>query len=128
MVEQKDLKKDFAFLKNKVLGILVYGSYATEKATPRSDIDICVVLGKGKDISKRLKEIWEKVNVNKKNYDVKTFEELPLHIQIEIIKKNKIVYTKDKPELYEYFYFYRKLWKDQEHRQMISKKELVESL
>ncbi len=36
-------------------------------------------------------------------------------IQIEIIKNHRMIYD-DKLELSEYFYRFRKLWKDMEHR------------
>ena len=44
---------------------------------------------------------------------MKVFEELPLYIQMDIIK-NRVIYG-DKFELSEYFYQFRKLWKDMEH-------------
>ncbi|MDK2988166.1 MAG: uncharacterized protein PWQ47_1304, partial [Methanothermococcus sp.] len=50
-------------------------------------------------------------------YDLKIFEELPLYIQINIIKnfKGNVIYG-DELELSEYFYKFRKLWRDMEHR------------
>ena len=48
-------------------------------------------------------------------YDVKVFEELPLYIQIEVIRKHRVVYG-DELELSEYFYQFRKLRKNMEHR------------
>jgi len=40
---------------------------------------------------------------------------LPLYIQIDIIKNHKVVYGNEL-ELSEYFYQFRKLWKDMEYR------------
>lgn len=125
MVEIEDLKKDFSFLNGKVLGILLYGSHAQGENTLRSDVDICIVVGDKKKLTEILRETLRKVD---KNYDIKLFEELPLHIKISIIENNRIIYAKNKPELYEYFYFYRKLWEDQKHRQDINKKEIIETL
>ncbi|WP_297497210.1 hypothetical protein [Thermococcus sp.] len=48
-------------------------------------------------------------------YDMKVFEELPLYIQIEVIRSHRVIYG-DELELSEYFYRFRKLWKDMEHR------------
>ncbi len=48
-------------------------------------------------------------------YDIRVFEMLPLHIQINIIK-NHLVLFGDELELSEYFYFYRKLWNDVKQR------------
>lgn len=39
-----------------------------------------------------------------------------------------VVYCKDILELYEYFYFFRKLWKDQERRNRLTKEEIGDML
>ncbi len=57
-----------------------------------------------------------------RNYDICLFELLPLCMKIEIINNHVILYT-DELELYEYFYRYIKLWKDQGHRQKLSLEE-----
>ena len=36
-------KKDLAFLQDNVLGVLIYGSWATGESHEKSDIDICIV-------------------------------------------------------------------------------------
>lgn len=115
----KNIRKDFSFLKDKmekgeIDAVLFYGSYAENKQTVRSDIDICVVAPKlktPKQFSKLLGEIWQNVNANK--YDVRIFEELPLYIKMEVINKHKVIFSKNIPELSYYFYRYRKLWQDQ---------------
>jgi len=45
------------------------------------------------------------------------FAELPLYVQIQVIENGILVYSHNKFDLYEYFYFYRKLWEDQKCRQ-----------
>ena len=65
-----------------------------------------------------MKEIFRKVDVHGKKYDVFIFEELPLYIKAEIIKNNEIVFG-DAGEFYEYFYFVNKLWEDQKYRQEV---------
>ena len=106
MIEK--LKEDFEEFKDRVFGILLYGSYAKDKYTKRSDIDICLV-GVDKDT---YMEILGKLG-NK--YDIKIFEELPLYIQIDIIKNHKVIFG-DELELSEYFYKFRKIWRDMEKR------------
>jgi predicted nucleotidyltransferase len=106
MIEK--LKKDFEEFKDRVFGILLYGSYAKDEYTKRSDIDICLV-GVDKDT---YMEILGKLG-NK--YDIKIFEELPLYIQIDIIKNHKVIFG-DELELSEYFYKFRKIWRDMEKR------------
>jgi hypothetical protein len=34
-------------------------------------------------------------------------------MKMEVIENHEVVFCRDLPELYEYFYFFRKLWKDQ---------------
>lgn len=130
MVEIGSIKKDFSFLlsRNDVLGILLYGSAANGSATLRSDIDICIVSPSFKDTRELLKEIYRKLDVFTKKYDVHCFEELPLYIQIRIIKSHKIIYTRDVYELHEYFYYFRKLWEDQAMRQHVTAEEMAEIL
>jgi predicted nucleotidyltransferase len=106
MIEK--LKEDFEEFKDRVFGILLYGSYAKDEYTKRSDIDICLV-GVDKDT---YMEILGKLG-NK--YDIKIFEELPLYIQIDIIKNHKVIFG-DELELSEYFYKFRKIWRDMEKR------------
>jgi len=72
--------------------------------------------------------VFREVNTASKDYDVHVFEELPLHIQMDIIHEHQIVHTSDKYGMYEYFYNYRQLWKDQKHRNEMSKEEILSTL
>ena len=125
----EQIKKDFSNIveKKKITGILLYGSYIDNKATSRSDIDICVV-APDEDMHNLLSYILQNINVNLKKYDVRFFSELPLYIKINVIEKGMLVYSPNKLDLYEYFYIYRKLWADQKQRQSISKDELISFL
>lgn len=129
MAEIKKIKKDFEFLKKEkgLLGVLLFGSRAEKKPHKKSDFDICIV-APNQEPSVVLGKVFRKLDTVGKKYDVHVFEELPLYLQMEIIKNHRIMFTKDKYELYEYFYFYRKLWKDQAHRNTPSKKEIMKTL
>lgn len=124
---EKTIKDDFSFLKDDVLGILLYGSRLKREDTRRSDIDICIVAGE-KDRVKILQKVWHHVDVSGKNYDVKIFEELPLYLKAEVIENHQIIYARDKGELFEYFYKFRKLWKDQRYRNALKKEEILKML
>jgi len=130
MVGIKTIKKDFLFLslRDDILAILLYGSVAKGEETQRSDIDICIISPSCKDKLGLLNEIYRKLDVFSKKYDVRFFEELPLYIQINTIENNQIIYTKDVYELYEYFYYFRKLWEDQAMRQKVTPAEMAEIL
>lgn len=112
-------KKDLSFLKDKmekgeIEAVLLYGSYAENEQTARSDIDICVVAPKlktSKEFSSLLGQIWRKIDASK--YDARIFEELPLYIKMEVIKRHLVIFSRSIPELHYYFYHYRKLWQDQ---------------
>ncbi len=119
----EEIKLDFEFIKHKALAILLFGSMA--KGKEARDLDICIVKPNEKNI---LNKIFRKINVNEKNYDIYIFEELPLYMKMEVIKNHLIIFSKSKQDLYEYFYFYRKLWKDQEKRNKITKEDLFKML
>ena len=42
----REIERDFDFLKAKVLGLLLYGFYARGEEDERSDIDVCIVVGR----------------------------------------------------------------------------------
>jgi len=111
------IKNRLKFLENfeEVHSVLVFGSYARGNATSRSDVDVCLVMPNCNDCRRR--EIAE-LAAGKlgKRFDVKVFEFMPLFLKISVINNHIIIFTRDKCELYEYFYFYRKIWKDQKHR------------
>lgn len=126
----KKIKTDLKPLQ-KFGDVVIFGSYATGDATPRSDIDAAVVTGK-RDREKN-KEIWWDLlgKANPAKYDIKVFELLPLPVQMSIIENYVVVYG-NRLDLSEYFYFYRKLWKDVEPRykenQFKSVKEKIKAL
>ena len=110
------IKRDFEFLSDSVLAVVVYGSRAKNEETERSDIDVCIVAPN----TDGFKIFRETLHLD---YDIRIFELMPLFLKIEVIKNHEIIYTRDILDFYEYLYFFRKLWKDQEHRQRITKEE-----
>lgn len=128
MAEEEDIKiieKDFQFLKDKILALLLFGSRAIKKQHEKSDYDICIVKPESKEI---IREVFRKINVNEKKYDVHLFEELPLYMKMRVINNHEVIFSKNIYDLYEYFYFYRKLWKDQEKRNKITKEDILKML
>ena len=94
---------------------ILFGSALSQHFIPeRSDIDIAIITQK-KDKNANV-SIWEAIlGQNPPIYDVKIFELLPLYMQIDIIT-NYLVIFGNSLEISEYFYYYRKLWKDMEIR------------
>ncbi len=134
MDEKEDRYRiDFAFLEKdeNVLAVLLFGSGAKDQLSIRSDRDFCVVAPEIRDragMRSLLKKIYVNLDVVGKRYDVWLFEELPLYMKLQVIENHKVVFCMDLPELYEYFYFYRKIWDDQKHRQEMDKEELMNVL
>ncbi|MBD3197802.1 MAG: hypothetical protein GF317_22310 [Candidatus Lokiarchaeota archaeon] len=75
----KNIKQDFfPIISNKnILGILLFGSYAKDQKTNRSDIDICIVAPEEQSAD-LLSSIFQEINTSMKKYDVRLFQELPL--------------------------------------------------
>lgn len=113
-MDKRQIKEDFQFLKkdDKVLALLLFGSQIKEKTHEKSDTDICIV-APDTNPQEILKQVFSKINTEKKKYDVHTFEEFTLRLKHYIIKDHEILWTKDKRKLQEYFYKYQKIWKDQ---------------
>ncbi len=131
MDKYKKINSDLSFLKkdNRILAIIIFGSQTSDENSIQSDKDLCIVAPniKNKENMKEILEsIYRNVDISGKKYDIWLFEELSIYMKIQVIEHHKIIYCKDIPALYEYFYFYRKLWKDQKHRQDLTKKELIE--
>lgn len=121
----EEVKLDLLPLKK--YNVVLYGSYTTSYFTERSDIDVAVLTRETKP--ERNKKIWLSLlgRVPQK-YDVKVFELLPLAIKASIIKKYIVVFG-DQLDISEYFYHFRKLWKDvkkrYEENQFVSIQEML---
>ncbi|RMF91741.1 MAG: nucleotidyltransferase domain-containing protein [Methanobacteriota archaeon] len=121
----EELKERFAFLKDDVLAILVFGSHARGEGAPSSDVDICIVAPESRP-SEVLSKVYQ--NMDTKRLDVYCFSELPLHLKMDVIHHHKTLFVRDKPALYEHFYLYRKLWADEERRHRVTKEEILAML
>ena len=110
--------REFEFLKDRVLAVLIFGSAVSDENA--RDTDICIVAPGGFDI----KEVFRRVDVAGRKYDVWLFEELPLYMKMEVIERHEVVFCRDILELHEYFYHFRKLWKDQKRRNEVTGEDL----
>jgi predicted nucleotidyltransferase len=100
------IKKYFSYLhtNKKILGIVLYGSFATSKEHTKSDIDICIVAPHANHIE-LYKEILKDFPGDLTNLDIRFFEELPLLIRGDIIEEGIILYARNHGELMEYYFF-----------------------
>ena len=121
------IKKDLEFLnmppwEERLLGVLLYGSWARGEANPRSDIDLCIVVPQASGRA----ALWRKFvsHLRDPRYDVRIFEMLPLHIKIAVIEEGVVLHSRDDLELWEYFSPFRREWEDQKHRHMLDPEEM----
>ncbi|MBS3773186.1 MAG: nucleotidyltransferase domain-containing protein [Candidatus Thermoplasmatota archaeon] len=119
------LEKEFGFLKDRVLALLLYGSHATGDAHQQSDIDLCIV---NPDTPAVLNETFRRVDVAGKKYDVYLFEELPLYLQVAVMQAHQVVFCRNIYDLHEYFYPYMKRWKDQKDRNTVTREDVLRGL
>src|SRR3989338_11176419 len=88
----ENLKKDIMEIRNDAFAILIYGSYITENATKRSDIDACIVLGNNN--KEKIDVIFKKIlrlSAKNEKYDIRIFEQMPLFMKMEAIENGEII-------------------------------------
>lgn len=97
----KELKKISEKAENDehVLAVVLFGSYARNEKF--SDIDVCVVLKKGKFnrlflSKKRLEYLTAFPDI-----DVQIFQQLPLYIKIRVLKEGKMIFCRNEDSLYD---------------------------
>lgn len=94
--------------------VVLFGSYASGEAGPRSDIDVAIVTRL--DDQKEMMQIRiEAAGKAPDCYDIQVFEALPLILQGAIVE-NFVVLFGDPLEIGMYFYHIRKIWDDYRHR------------
>lgn len=83
----------------QILAVFLFGSAAREENSPKSDIDVALVMGKDTHtqeflFQKRLRYLEEF------DLDVQIFESLPVYIRNRIIKEGRILFCRDEDRLY----------------------------
>jgi len=86
----KKLVKELSKIKS-IKAIYLFGSHATGNAGPLSDIDICVI---APNITEKEKE--EVTRNGFENMDLMLFSDLPLTIQVRVLRQGKPLYLTDK--------------------------------
>ena len=95
--------------------IVLYGSFVTGRYNPRrSDIDVALLTRSSEKVTNIA--AWQ-VALGKcpPPYDVRVFELFPLFLQAEVIQGYQVVF-RNSLDISEYFYQFRKIWRDIEGR------------
>jgi len=121
------IKKDLEFLNRppwveRLLGVLLYGSWARGEESPGSDIDLCIVVPQASGRAALWREFVS--HLRDQRYEVRIFEMLPLHIKIAVIEEGVVLHSRDNLELWEYFSPFRREWEDQKHRHILDPEEM----
>ena len=85
----------------KVRFITLYGSMTVRKYTNLSDIDIAVFYEGDKD--ERFKFRMKILGRVKDDFDVRTFQDLPVYIRKEIISHGKMIYFREYDRIFDIF-------------------------
>lgn len=97
---------------------------AKGEETERSDVDLCIVAGPGRDPVEVLRTAWRALETGGREVDIQVFEALPLWLKAEVIAHHQVLWADDEPALGEYWLPIRRLWQDQAHRQRFDDDEL----
>jgi predicted nucleotidyltransferase len=73
-----------------VNAIILFGSYAKKRATPISDIDICVILKKIDEKTKSRISALENEKIQ-----IVFWDEIHLALKFRVLKEGKVLYVKD---------------------------------
>jgi predicted nucleotidyltransferase len=83
----------------EVLAVIVFGSRARGDASPRSDLDVCLVLapepGSSVALDRARLDYLAEAEV-----DLVVFQRLPLAVRSRILKEGSVVFVRDEPALY----------------------------
>ncbi|NHJ15133.1 MAG: nucleotidyltransferase domain-containing protein [Candidatus Thorarchaeota archaeon] len=112
MVKLDKIREDLRFLAGRE--VVLFGSYVSGDAGPRSDIDVAIIT-RSKDRDEMLNTRVEASGQAPEGYDIQVFEALPLVVKGAILEQFEVLFG-DKLEIGMYFYHIRKVWEDFRHR------------
>ncbi len=119
------MRAAFAPLAPTVAGVFLWGSHAEGTATVRSDVDVCIVGGLDATPGDVLRAAWRLPAAADPRFDIRVFEELPLHLKADVIERGVLILSRDAPALYEYLRPARREWEDQAHRNRMRPEEVA---
>ena len=105
MFKQDEIKfqkiKDIGLKEQKILAVLVFGSYIRKEYY--RDIDICIIFYPEIDEGIKFKEMIKFSSNLSTFFDISFFTDLPLYVRSRVIKEGKILFNKDYELLFEIY-------------------------
>jgi predicted nucleotidyltransferase len=99
-----------------VLAVLLFGSTARREQSPTSDVDICLIVNPqvqtfepGALSRKRIEYLKDF------SFDIQVFQQLPLYIQVRVLKEGRVLFARDEDRLYELAFRTARAFEDFKH-------------
>ncbi|MHA1137367.1 MAG: nucleotidyltransferase domain-containing protein [Candidatus Thorarchaeota archaeon] len=108
----EEVRDNLSFLAHKE--VVLFGSYVTGDAGPRSDIDVAIITREN-NRKENFRIRIEALGSAPDGFDIQIFEVLPLIIKGSIIENFEVLFG-NPLEIGMYFFKYRKFWEDFSHR------------
>lgn len=125
--ELADRIKKLVGYNQNILAVLAFGSQVEGRAHAFSDVDICLVMPRASEKTRR--ETLLKISGTlPEKYDVKVFEDLPLMLKGEVIKNNNALFIRNENELHGYLWNEKKIYDDYQHQYKLAHTPLKERL
>lgn len=99
---------------NRVLAVFLYGSRVRGEASPKSDIDICLVTDKNALGSKDSFQIRLEY-MQDFDFDMQIFSQLPIYVRVNVIKDGELLFCRNEDQLYELVFKVIREFADFEH-------------
>lgn len=82
--------------RDEIIALVLFGSVARGQAREISDIDICIITGKGVPEAVRM----DLLSYGSEKIDVSIFEDLPITIRFRVIREGKLLFCRNKVALH----------------------------
>ena len=99
-----------------VLAVLLFGSTARQEQSPASDVDICLVMKPQSQTPEPAALSAKRLEYLKDfSFDVRVFQQLPLHIRVRVLKEGRVLFVRDEDRLYELAFRTAQAFEDFKH-------------
>lgn len=101
VARQLDRLKERARRDPDVLAVLLFGSQTRGEASPRSDVDVCLILTPQSQT--------DRLGLGQKrleyatgfDLDISIFQQLPIYVRRRVLKEGRVLFVRDEDLLYE---------------------------